>query len=39
LEGQLFKTGKKIAVTEFDELKQYIKQELSGVTPQEVCHE
>ena len=39
LEGQLFKTGKKIAVTEFDELKQYIKQELSGVTPQEACHE
>lgn len=39
LEGQLFKTGKKIAVTDFDELKQYIKQELSGVTPQEVAHE
>lgn len=33
LEGQLYKTGKKIAVTEFDELKQYIRQELNGVTP------
>lgn len=39
LEGQLFKTGKKIAVTAFDELKQYIKQELSGVTIQEAGHE
>lgn len=39
LEGQLFKTGKKIAVTGFEELKQYIKHELSGVTPQEAGHE
>ncbi|PKM62726.1 MAG: recombinase family protein [Firmicutes bacterium HGW-Firmicutes-21] len=39
LEGQLFKTGKKIAITEFDELKQYIKQEHKGVTPQEAHHE
>ena len=39
LEGQLFKTGKKIAVTEFDELKQYIKKELNEVTPQEAYHE
>jgi len=39
LEGQLFKTGKKIAVTGFEELKQYIKHELIGVTPQEAGHE
>ena len=30
LEGQLFETGKRISVTEFDELKNYIKQELKG---------
>ncbi|KXL52947.1 hypothetical protein CLNEO_14890 [Anaerotignum neopropionicum] len=39
LEGQLFKTGKKIAVTGFEALKQYIKHELSGITPQEADHE
>lgn len=39
LEGQLFRTGKKVAVTEFDDLKQYIKQALNGVTPQEAYHE
>jgi len=36
LEGQLFDTGKRPNVTGFDELKKYIRQELSGVSPQEV---
>ena len=39
LEGQLFETGKKPNVTGFDELRKYIRQELSGVTLQEVKHE
>ena len=39
LEGQLFETGKKPNVTGFDELRKYIRQELSGVTLQEVIHE
>ncbi|NLO69667.1 MAG: recombinase family protein [Porphyromonadaceae bacterium] len=39
LEGQLFRTGKKVVVTEFDDLKQYIKQALNRVTPQEAYHE
>lgn len=31
LEGQLFETGKKLNVTGFDELRQYIKQSLSDI--------
>ena len=37
IEGQLFRTGIKLNVTGFDELKQYIKHELDGITLQEVC--
>lgn len=36
LEGRLFETGRKINVTGFDELRSYIKAELSGITLQEV---
>ena len=36
LEGRLFETGRKINVTGFDELKAYIKTELSGISLQEV---
>ena len=39
LEGQLFETGKRPNVTPFEELRQYIKQELQGITPQEVNDE
>lgn len=39
LQGQLFETGKRIKVTGFDELRQYIKQELSGMQSQEVKNE
>ena len=39
LEGQLFNTGKKLNVTSFEELKQYIKRELNGISLQEVHHE
>ena len=35
---QLFETGKKLNVTGFDELKQYITHELGGVMPQEVSN-
>lgn len=35
LEGQLFETGKKLNVTSFEELRRYIRQELSGVTLKE----
>lgn len=35
LEGQLIETGKKINVTSLEELRNYIKQELSGLDPQE----
>ncbi len=35
MKGQLFETGKKLNVTGFDELKQYITSELGGVMPQE----
>ena len=31
MEGQLFETGKKLSVTSFDELRRYIRQELSGI--------
>ena len=36
IKGRLFETGKKLNVTGFDELKQYITSELGGVMPQEV---
>ncbi len=36
LQGQLFDTGKKINVTGFDELRSYIKTELSSIQLQEV---
>ena len=39
LEGQLYETGKRPNVTPFEELRQYIKQELQGITPQEVNDE
>lgn len=35
LQGQLFETGKKLHVTDFDELRQYIMKELGGTMPQE----
>ena len=38
IKGQLFETGKKLNVTGFDELKQYITRELGGVMPQEVSN-
>lgn len=36
IKGELFETGKKLNVTGFDELRQYILDELGGVMPQEV---
>ena len=36
MEGQLVETGRKIYVTGFEDLKQYINQELNGTLPQEV---
>ena len=36
LEGRLFETGRKINVTGFEELRAYIKAELSGISLQEV---
>ena len=39
LDGQLFRSGEKTNVTIFDELKQYIKNELDGVILQEVQYE
>ena len=36
MEGQLVETGRKINVTAFEDLKQYINQELNGTLPQEV---
>lgn len=39
IEGQLFETGKKVSVTSFDELRQYIQQELSDVTLEEINNE
>lgn len=35
LQGQLFETGKKLHVTDFDELRQYIMKGLGGTMPQE----
>lgn len=39
LEGRLFETGNKLNVTSYDELRRYIRQELKGITLQEVNHE
>ena len=39
LQGQLFETGKPIKVTPYEELRQYIRNELSRVPTQEVSHE
>ncbi len=39
LEGQLFETGKKVNVTSFEELRNYIQQELNGITLEEIEHE
>lgn len=39
LEGQLTDTGNKINVTDFDELRTYIKQELGEFFTQEVCYD
>ena len=39
IEGRLFESGKPLKVTGFDELRQYIKQELSVLSPPEVNHE
>lgn len=36
LEGQLFETGKKINITSFSVLREYIQKELSGINLQEV---
>ena len=38
MEGQLFETGKKINVTPFAELRDYIRQELSSITILETEH-
>ena len=39
LDGQLFETGKKLKVTAFEELRQYIQKELNGIDVQEVQNE
>ena len=39
LEGQLFETGTKLNVTGFEELREYIKNELSGIELREVSNE
>ena len=39
MEGQLFETGKRINVTPFAELKEYIRQELSAITITEEANE
>lgn len=39
IKGQLFETGSRLNVTDFDELKQYITSELGGAMPQEVSNE
>ena len=39
LEGQLFETGTKLNVTGFEELKEYIQNELSGIALREVTNE
>ncbi len=35
LQGQLFETGRKLNVTDFDVIKEYIQQSLSGITFEE----
>ena len=39
LEGELYQTGTQLNVTSFDELRDYIQKELSGITLQEVINE
>ena len=39
IQGQLFETGKKLNVTEYSELREYIKGELGGVMPHEEVKE
>ena len=39
LEGRLFETGEKLNVTGFEELRAYIKQELSTITMEETANE
>lgn len=39
LEGQLYETGTKLNVTSFEELKEYIQQELRGIELREVANE
>ena len=39
IQGQLFETGKRINVTPFEELRRYIRQELSGISLEEVTDE
>ena len=39
IQGQLFETGKRINVTPFEELRKYIRQELSGISLEEVTDE
>jgi len=39
LEGRLFETGEKLHVTGFEELRTYIKQELSTITMEEAANE
>ncbi len=39
LEGRLYETGTKLNVTDFETIRDYIKQELSGITLQEVSDE
>ena len=39
MEGQLFETGKELSVTGFDELRQYIRRELSEIINEENTYE
>ena len=39
MEGQLFETGKKLDVTPFAELRDYIRQELSSLKSTEASYE
>ena len=36
IEGQLYSTGQKLKVTDFDELKEYIRSQIGDWKPQEV---
>lgn len=39
MEGQLFETGKRLSVTGFDELRQYIRRELCDIINEENTYE